>query len=40
MSFTLELTEDQQALRAKTHAFARDVIRPVAAHSDRVQEMP
>jgi acyl-CoA dehydrogenase len=40
MSFTLELTEDQQELRAKTHAFARDVIRPAAAEYDRAQELP
>ena len=40
MSFTLELTEEQQALRAKAHAFARDVIRPAAPEYDRVQELP
>jgi acyl-CoA dehydrogenase len=40
VSFTLELTDEQQALRAKTHAFARDVIRPAAAEFDRVQELP
>jgi acyl-CoA dehydrogenase len=38
MSFTLDLTEEQQALQEKTHVFARDVIRPVAAHYDRDQE--
>jgi alkylation response protein AidB-like acyl-CoA dehydrogenase len=40
MSFTLELTGEQQALRAKTHAFARDVIRPAATEYDRAQELP
>ena len=30
-AFTLELTDEQEALRAKAHAFARDVIRPVAS---------
>ena len=40
MSFTLDLTEEQEALRAKTHAFARDVIRPAAPEYDRAQELP
>ncbi|HEY5188581.1 MAG TPA: acyl-CoA dehydrogenase family protein [Solirubrobacteraceae bacterium] len=40
MSFTLELSEDQEALRVKAHAFARDVIRPAAARYDRAQEFP
>ena len=40
MSFTLELTEEQEALRAKTHGFARDVIRPAAPEYDRAQELP
>jgi acyl-CoA dehydrogenase len=40
MSFTLELTEEQDALRARTHAFARDVMRPAAAEYDRRQELP
>jgi acyl-CoA dehydrogenase len=40
MSFTLELTDEQQALREKTAAFARDVIRPAAAEHDRLQEFP
>ena len=40
MSFTLELTDEQQALREKTHAFAREVIRPAAAEYDRAQELP
>ena len=38
MSFTLDLTDDQQALRDRTQAFARDVIRPAAAHYDKDQE--
>jgi acyl-CoA dehydrogenase len=40
MSFTLDLTDEQQALRERTHAFARDVIRPVAPEYDRAQEFP
>jgi len=40
MSFSLDLTDEQQALREKTHAFARDVIRPAAAEYDRAQELP
>ena len=40
MSFTLELTADQEALREKTHAFARHVVRPAAAEYDRTQELP
>jgi len=40
VSFTLELSEEQQALREKTHEFARDVIRPAAAEYDRAQELP
>src|SRR5437763_16984857 len=40
MSFTLELTEDQQDLRDRAHAFAREVIRPAAAEYDRAQELP
>ncbi|MCW2989617.1 MAG: acyl-CoA dehydrogenase domain protein, partial [Solirubrobacterales bacterium] len=40
MSFSLELTEDQEALREKAHVFARDVIRPAAAEYDRAQELP
>src|SRR3954453_23735309 len=40
MSFTLELTDDHLALREKAHAFARDVIRPVAPQYDREQELP
>src|SRR5438270_4898989 len=40
MSFTLELTDEQVALRDKAHAFAQEVIRPVAAEYDRAQELP
>src|SRR4051812_46475389 len=40
MSFTLELTDEQQALREKAHVFSRDVIRPAAAEYDRAQEFP
>src|ERR1700744_3729777 len=40
MSFSLELTDEQSELRDKTHAFARDVIRPVAAQYDQAQEFP
>src|SRR3954449_12549887 len=40
MGFTLDLTDEQQQLREKCHAFARDVIRPVAAEYDRAQELP
>src|SRR5436305_12086145 len=40
MSFTLELTDEQQALRQKTHEFSRDVIRPAAAEYDQAQELP
>src|ERR1700716_2118578 len=40
MSFSLELTDEQSELRAKTHQFAREVIRPVAAEYDRAQEFP
>src|SRR4051794_40152909 len=40
MSFTLDLTDEQQALRDKAHVFARDVIRPAAAEYDRAQEFP
>jgi acyl-CoA dehydrogenase len=39
-AFTLALSEEQEALRATAHAFARDVIRPVASHYDRAQEFP
>ncbi len=40
MSFSLTLTDEQQALRERTHAFARDMIRPVAPEYDRAQELP
>src|SRR4051794_38222353 len=40
MGFTLDLTEEQVELREKCHAFAGDVIRPVAAEYDRAQELP
>jgi acyl-CoA dehydrogenase len=40
MSFSLDLTDEQTALRDKAHAFARDVIRPVASQYDRAQEFP
>jgi acyl-CoA dehydrogenase len=40
MSFTLELTDDQQDLCQRAHRFARDVIRPAAAEYDRAQEIP
>ena len=40
MSFSLELTDEQAALREKAHAFARDFIRPVAAQYDSAQEFP
>jgi alkylation response protein AidB-like acyl-CoA dehydrogenase len=40
MSFTLELTDDQQELRDRVHTFARDVIRPAAPEYDRAQELP
>jgi acyl-CoA dehydrogenase len=40
MSFTLELTEEQAALREKAHEFARGVIRPAAPEYDRAQEFP
>ena len=40
MSFTLDLTQEQHELRAKAHAFARDVIRPAAPEYDRAQEFP
>jgi acyl-CoA dehydrogenase len=40
MSFSLELTDEHSELRDKTHQFARDVIRPVAAEYDQAQEFP
>src|SRR4051794_23716186 len=40
MSFGVELTDEQEALRGKAHAFAREVIRPAAPDYDRAQEFP
>jgi acyl-CoA dehydrogenase len=40
MAYSLELTDEQAALRDKAHAFARDVIRPVAGEYDRAQAFP
>jgi acyl-CoA dehydrogenase len=40
MSFSLELTDEQAALKEKTHDFAREVIRPAAPKFDREQEFP
>jgi acyl-CoA dehydrogenase len=40
MSFSLALTPAQQDLVERTHAFARDVIRPAAEYHDREQELP
>jgi acyl-CoA dehydrogenase len=40
MSFSMELSDEQSQLRSKTHEFARDVIRPVAAEYDQAQEFP
>jgi acyl-CoA dehydrogenase len=40
MSFSLELTDEQVELRDKAHAFARDVMRPVASEYDREQKFP
>jgi acyl-CoA dehydrogenase len=40
MSFDLSPTPAQADLIARTHAFAEDVIRPVAAQYDREQEFP
>jgi acyl-CoA dehydrogenase len=40
MSFSLDLSDEQVALRDKAHTFAREVIRPVAAEYDREQELP
>src|SRR3954466_9007651 len=40
MSFTLDLTDEQQALRDKAQTFAREVIRPAAPEYDREQEFP
>ncbi len=40
MSFSLALTPAQRALVERTHAFAEDVVRPVAGRYDRDQEFP
>lgn len=40
MSLDFDLTAEQIALRDKAHAFAQEVIRPVAADYDRAQELP
>ncbi len=40
MSFSLALTPAQLDLVERTHAFARDVVRPAAAHHDQAQEFP
>ena len=40
VSFSLALTPAQQDLVERTHAFARDVVRPAAEHHDRAQEFP
>ena len=40
MSFTLELTDEQQALREKTAKFAREVIRPAATEYDKATGVP
>jgi acyl-CoA dehydrogenase len=40
VSFSLALTPAQQDLVERTHAFARDVIRPAAEYHDREQEFP
>src|SRR4051794_22827303 len=40
MSFNLSLTPAQLDLVERTHAFARDVVRPVAQEYDQRQEFP
>ena len=40
MSFSLALTPAQLDLVERTHAFARDVVRPAAAHHDQAQAFP
>jgi acyl-CoA dehydrogenase len=40
MSFDLSLTPAQQDLVLRTHRFAEEVVRPVAAHHDKTQEFP
>ena len=40
MSYGFSLTPAQLDLVERTHAFAREVIRPVAAHHDEAEEFP
>ena len=40
MSFSLELTPSQHDLVERTHRFAEEVVRPVAAQYDREEEFP
>ena len=40
MSFDLSLTPAHHDLIARTHRFAEEVVRPVAARYDREQEFP
>ena len=40
MSLSFGLSEEQEALRELAHDFARDVIRPAAAHHDQTGEFP
>ncbi|MBJ8348175.1 acyl-CoA dehydrogenase family protein [Antrihabitans sp. YC2-6] len=40
MTFSLSLSPAQRDLAERAHAFAEDVIRPVAAHYDSAQEFP
>jgi acyl-CoA dehydrogenase len=40
VSFDLSLTPAHHDLIERTHAFARDVVRPAAAHHDREEEFP
>src|SRR3954452_10301624 len=40
VSFDLSLTPGHHDLVERTHRFAEEVVRPVAAHYDRAQEMP
>ena len=40
MTFSLALSPAQLDLVERTHAFARDVVRPAAEHYDRAQEFP
>ncbi len=40
MSLSFDLSDDQKALQEAAHAFAKDVMRPVAAHHDETGEYP